>query len=155
MIALKSSQAETLFHIVKFANENGGLLPTGVELARVLGLSTRAASARMHRLLLIVDCKKKGNGRYHYIDSNKLITEKRSALFCVALSNLIDSTSSKVISLAEIIGKIGADYENLPLFLDKLCEAEYLIKPLEGRKEFRKGKNLIFHDPYLRLLSQN
>ena len=50
MVELTPNQADTLLKIVNFANQHGGRIPTGPEFAKILGIGTRGALARIRRV---------------------------------------------------------------------------------------------------------
>lgn len=166
MADLTEAQTETLLAIINFSNssEGGGKAPTGPQLANIFGISPRAANLRFKSLLKKLPSVFKPDGRGWLIDYNQIATEPETGAF---LLKVIDEHSAiskqQKKSQTDDSGRVpqprlfefieARSVEDKELFLEALCNAEYLIK-ITGThpKKYRLTAKLYGQRKYLELL---
>ena len=152
MVELTSVQAQSLLQIVNFANHHGGRVPTGPEFAKILGIGTRGALARINRILNKGDfSKKEQNSRF--IDYDKLITEKESAQFCLNLFAISQKSNHGRMTIADISKELGLPGQECENFATKCCKAGYLIPIASNIEAYRAGPKIFSQIIYLELVS--
>lgn len=153
MIRLTEKQAGTLFEIVKFANQNGGRVPTGPEFARIIGIGSRGALDRINRILDKADFVRQ-DGKIRYINYHLLITEEESARFCLLVYNISKESVHGRVTISEISNSLGIGTEECIEFAKKCCDAAYLIAIPSSINVFRAGPKIFDQLNYLELMAR-
>ena len=152
MIKLTASQADTLFKIVQFANKNGGRIPTGPEFAKILDIGTRAASARINRILKRTNFSYR-DGRSSYINYDQLITEKETAQLCLTILDVSQNGVQGRVSSDEIAKILNLSYNDCLDLIKKYCQSGYISTIGSGIQAYRAGQKIFNHYEYLKLLA--
>lgn len=155
MSKLTTGQAVALFEIVKFANINGGKIPSGPEFAAILGgITPRGALAQINRLIknnhLPLEADKK-----RYLDYGRLITERESAVFCLDIYKISCTSNYGRTTRDEVAKRLNLPPEGSDKFLKLCCEAGYLNLISSAIDAVRSGEKIFNQIEYLKLLANS
>jgi len=152
MPKLIREQPRTLYEVVKFAKKKGGILPTAKELAKLLGIEERNASARLKRIIEAFPDDFIIRGRTRRINYDHLVTEKETAGFFLSIHESLDNDGS--ILKDDVIKSAGFEDEKQGrLFLETAIEGGYLEKIILKENKLRLTEKFYGQLDYLKYLA--
>lgn len=155
MPKLIAEQAKTLAEIIKFARRNGWKVPTAKELAYILGIGERAASARIKRLIDNHPECFISERREKLINFGKLVTEKETADLFLKIYEMAASDQNGRVSKKGIIKILNwLTPDEAHNYIKKACNSGYLQVIIANPHDVRPSPKLFDHLEYLRILRE-
>lgn len=146
MPKLTKDQPETMKAVLDFANKNGGLVPTAIQLKKILGLEERAASARLKRLTETFPEIFIQEGRRRRLNYSGICTEPETARLLLSIYLGVAANEDGRIKVSEVedLAKIK-NASDFGILLNGLCVAGYLQRVSISPEELRVGHKLFDH----------